>query len=512
MSRVSPSFVLKVSIFLTGFAGIVAEYLLSTLASYLLGDTIFQWTVVISVMLLAMGLGAGLSRHVPSKSLLEVFLVIELVLSLLVSFSAILAYSQSPYSTRLPIVIYTLSGIIGLLIGMEIPLAVRINDAFEELKENISNILEKDYLGALPGGILYAYFFLPRLGLVYTPLIVGAINILVAFFLIWCFRKRIKFFIKILFFFVLILFIILSLLIKPAFLYVEQKLYRDPIVYRKYTKYQQIVLTKWRDNYLLYLNGHLQFSTVDERRYHEALVHIPISFILAEGFLPQKVLILGGGDGCVLREVLKYSSVKQVDLVDIDKDMVEFASYHPIMCRINKNSFADLRVKVHFQDAFNFLQIIKETYDLIIIDLIDPRNTSAARIYSLEFYKNAWKKLNSKGVIVTQATSPFFAQDAFCCILKTMKFAGFTVYPYRVNIPSFGEWGFVIGLKMNLSSNLSSIFLYFREDLTEYFTKELALSSFYFGKNFKCSESIEINTLLKPVVLQYYKSTMWEIY
>ncbi len=502
--NVKPELSLKLSIFLTGFSGIVAEYLLSTLASYLLGDSIFQWTMVISIMLLAMGLGARASKSVKNDYLLDTILAVEIILSLLVTFSAFIAYSQAPFPQRLPAVIYSLSFLVGFLIGLEIPIAVRINENFEELRKNISNILEKDYLGALPGGILYGYIFLPYLGLIYTPAIIGVLNLSVAGLLFLGFKNRVKKRFVFAFVFSLMIIICFMYMAKPLYLYAEQKLYRDPIVYTKQTKYQKIVLTRWRDYYLLYLSGHLQLSTVDEKRYHEALVHIPASLVSL-----HKVLIIGGGDGCALREVLKYK-VKKVDLVDIDAGMISFSKNNPIMRKINHDSLLDERVRIFIKDGFLFVRKAKGPYDMVIVDLIDPRTPSAARLYSKEFYLEILRILSPNGVMITQATSPFFAKSAFCCILKTVKAAGFHSYPLRINVPSFGEWGFVIGTKKKLDiTNLIS--KRFNERLTSYLTKELAQSCFYMGKSFSC-KGITFSTLLKPSVLKYYDDKMWEIW
>ncbi len=502
--RISAELSLKLSIFLTGFSGIVAEYLLSTLASYLLGDSIFQWTMTISIMLLAMGIGARSSKFVKDNSLLDTLLSVELLLSLLISFSAFIAYSQAPYTQRLPFVIYFISFLVGFLIGLEIPIAVRINNSFEELKKNISHILEKDYLGALPGGILYGYLFLPHLGLIYTPSIIGILNLTVAGLLLLGFKKRIKK-IFIPFFIITFIIIILFLIIaKPIYLYEEQKLYKDPIIFLKQTKYQKIVLTKWQNYYLLYLSGHLQLSTVDEKRYHETLVHIPASLTKL-----KSVLIIGGGDGCALREVLKYP-VDEVDVVDIDKEMLEFAKNNKIMQSINKRSFWDKRVKTYAEDGFLFVKKTKKKYNLIIIDLIDPRTPSAGRLYSKEFYKKIFQILTSDGIMITQATSPFFAKKTFCCILKTVKSANFYSYPLRINVPSFGEWGFVLGTKKKIDVR-KKILKNFHENFTSYLTKELALSSFCMPKNFSC-KGIKISTLLKPIVLRYYDDKMWELW
>lgn len=171
--------ILKIAIFATGFAGIVAEYVLSTLATYFIGNSVLQWTMIVSLMLFFMGVGARLSQLI-SGNLISKFLVLEVILSILVSFSSIIVYTLAAVSPYYGLAIYTLCIIIGLLIGLEIPIVIRINEEYEELKTNISSVLEKDYYGSLLGGVFFAFIGLPFLGLTYTPFILGFVNLGVA--------------------------------------------------------------------------------------------------------------------------------------------------------------------------------------------------------------------------------------------------------------------------------------------------------------------------------------------
>jgi len=182
----SKSIALKASLFATGCAGIVAEFVLSTLATYLIGNAIFQWTIVMSLMLFAMGLGSHASRFF-KKNLLDVFILVEFLLSILCAVAAELAYGLAAFTHYTGLIIYSQAFIIGCLIGLEIPLVTRLNDDYEELRVNISGVMEKDYFGALFGGLLFAFLALPYLGMTYTPIILGSINFLVASFLLWKF-------------------------------------------------------------------------------------------------------------------------------------------------------------------------------------------------------------------------------------------------------------------------------------------------------------------------------------
>ncbi len=504
---IDPKRCLKISIFIAGFSGIVSEYLLSTLASYLLGDTVFQWSITISIMLLAMGTGARLSKEIPESFLIDSLVLNEILLAMFVSFSVYLCYLQAPFSERISFFIYSTCFIVGILIGFEIPICVRINSSFEELKDNISSILEKDYLGALPGGLLYGYLLLPKLGLLYTPAFIGLLNLSVAGILFAGFSRNIRKILYVPYVSAIAAVVSFTVFAKPIYLHAEQRFYRDPIVDIRQTRYQKIVITKWRNHYLLYLNGHLQLSTVDEKRYHESIVHIPMAIKEA-----KSVLIIGGGDGCVLREVIKYPYVKRIELVDIDREFVEYSMSSEIMRKINQNSFRDKRVKLYFMDGFQFVKKTKRRYDLAIIDLTDPNNLTSARLYSKEFYSLLYRILSADGIMITQASSPFFARKVFCCILKTVSEAGFIAFPMTVNVPSFGEWGFVLGVKERMKKEeiLGKIKQNFKEKYCSYLTKEKAISEFYMEKNFSCSGIIP-NTLINPVILRYYEDKLWQL-
>ncbi|MFQ5752337.1 MAG: spermidine synthase, partial [bacterium] len=350
--RISRNFVLKACIFATGLAGIVAEYVLSTLASYLLGNAVLQWTLTVSMMLFAMGLGSRLSKYLRGP-LLDQFIIVEFALSILCAISASLTYFLSAYIQNIAPLIYTNSIAIGLLIGLEIPLATRLNDFFEELRVNISSVMENDYYGALLGGLFFAFVALPRLGLTYTPIVLGSINFLVASVLFLRYRGNLKFK-KMLTFAFIVVPIFLSALVflaEPIVLYGEQQKYKDRVIYQQQTPYQRIVITQWKNDYWLYLNGNEQFSSYDEERYHEPLVHPALKLSVSK----QRILILGGGDGLAVREVLRYPEVKQVVLVDIDPAMTKLGKEHPIFLKLNGGALNDARVQIENRDAYVFL-------------------------------------------------------------------------------------------------------------------------------------------------------------
>lgn len=511
------SFVLKAAIFATGFAGIVAEYVLSTLATYFIGNSIFQWTMIVSLMLFCMGLGSRLSKRI-TKNLIQNFLILEVTLSIVVAFSSVLVYTLAAFSAYYGIVIYSLSMLVGLLIGLEIPLVVRINKEYEDLKTNISSILEKDYYGSLLGGVFFAFIGLPILGLSYTPFVLGLINFFVAAIVLYRFKDKINkpHLRKLNITLSVVLFVLLAgiTFTNPIIAWGEQVKYKDKVVYSEQTKFQKIVLTEWKDEHWLYLNGNLQFCSIDEKMYHEPLVH-PVMQMHSN---PQNILILGGGDGCAVRELLKYPSIKKIDMVDLDGKMTDLGKTHPILIDINEGSMSSNKLTIFNKDAYVHLeQDVNSFYDVIIIDLPDPRNIELGRLYSHEFYSLCYRKLRPQGLLITQAGSPYFATKAFNCINKTLQSAAFTTLPMHNQVISMGEWGWIIAAKENnvtketLKKRLQS--LTFPNVETKWINNEAMQLITSFGKNtILNSTDVTINKIHNPVLYKYYLKGNWDLY
>lgn len=509
------SSLLKAAIFATGFSGVVAEYILSTLATYFLGDSIFQWIMIISLMLFSMGLGSRFSKLF-HENLLKKFLLVEFLLSILVAFSPLAVYTLAAYSEAYGLLIYLLAIGIGLLIGMEVPLVIRINNEFEQLRYNISNILENDYYGSLLGGVFFAFVGLPVLGLMYTPFVLGLVNFLVACMLIIVLWKLFspadkKTFIPS---GIVVLVMLLGGLLaaKPIIMYGEQARYKDKVVYTKQTKYQRIVMTQWKDDYWLYLNGNQQLCTRDEVMYHEPLVH-PAMTLHPH---PVNILILGGGDGCAAREILKYPTVETVKLVDLDPDMTKLGQTSPILTQLNNNSLNDNKVTIENADGFNYVQQTKESYDVIIIDFPDPRSVELGRLYSYEFYSNCYRLLRPQGIVITQAGSPYFATKAFECIQKTMAEAGFNTLPLHNQVITLGEWGWSMGQKQSPYPDLQQTLRKLQFSVpTQWIDNEAMQLITSFGKTSyltKDSDSVEVNSIHNPVLYKYYLKGNWDLY
>ncbi len=500
--------------FATGCAAMVTEYTLATLASYLLGNTILQWTVVISLMMFSMGLGSRQSRRLEGF-LLDRYVFAEFGLSFFCTFSAIFAFWIAAFTTHNGFVIYGIACLIGFLTGLEIPLVTRINETYEPLRVNISSVMEYDYYGSLAGGALFAFVLLPFLGLTYTPILLGGINLLVAGLILWKFSNKLNWakIIKSTFLALVIAVALAAVFAKPIILFGEQHKYKDKIIYEEQTRYQKITITQWKDDFWLFLNGSTQFSTYDEERYHEPLVHPAVSLLKER----KDILILGGGDGLAVRELLKYPDVERITVVDLDPAMTKLAQSHEIFLTVNEGSLNSDRVKVINQDAYQFMQNSESFYDAIIVDLPDPKSVSLSLLYSLGFYKMANKHLKPFGVLVTQSTSPLYSREAFLCIKKSMEAGGFSVVPYQNSIPTMGDWGWNLGVKKDAMSaeklKENMLKLEFSGLDTRFINRDAMTAMAHFGKGiFELSDEIEVNTQFNPVLLKYYRQGDWDVY
>ena len=510
--------VLKACIFVTGLAGIVAEYVMATLASYLLGDAVLQWTLTVSLMLFAMGVGSRLSRFVRG-SMLDAFVTVELLLSVVCAISATLAYFLSGWTANLAPVIYGLAFAIGLLIGVEIPLATRLNQEFDELRVNISSVLEYDYYGALAGGVLFAFVALPFLGLTYTPIAVGALNLVVAGVLFARHRRAFvrRRLLSVSFAGVSVCLIALGVFAEPIVLFGEQRKYRDQVIYQDQTRYQRIVMTRFQEHHWLYLDGHTQFSSYDEERYHEPLVHPAMLASAAR----RRILIVGGGDGLALREVLKHPEVSAVTVVDIDPAMTALGQTHEVLAALNDGAFADPRVSVANQDGYAYLRDADSRFwDVILVDLPDPRTIDLARLYGREFYHLARRHLSPGGVIVTQATSPFFTRRAFLSVAATMDAAGLVTAPYHNHVPTMGEVGWVLGMRGRDETGVSAARdrdwlrqrlagLRFTSLDTRFLNRDAMVSMLHFGKGF--DDQVDVSDETNFAIFYYYRDGDWAL-
>ena len=443
--RVS-AWVLYLTVFVVATSGLVYELLAGTLASYVLGDSVFQFSTTIGTYLFAMGIGSFLSRYV-KEEVAERFLQIELGAALAGGLSAPLLFLGFAYADVFAVVLYGMVILIGILVGLEVPLLMRILKERLELSELVARVLTFDYIGALVGSVLFAVVLVPELGLNRTSLLFGMLNAAVALvgtralrrLVAERARRRIAVASVVLLVGLGSAFAMADRLVLPA----EQELYEEPIALVKQTRHQRIVLTQGRTGVQLFLDGNLQFAEADEYRYHEALVHP--AFAATEG--AERVLVLGGGDGLALREIFRQPSVSAVTMVELDPAMTELAGTHPVLRRLNAEAFADPRLTLVHDDAMVWLDRRGEEappFDVIIVDFPDPRSFSLGKLYTARFYRLVAQALGEGGALVVQSTSPLYARRSFWCIDATIRAAGFHTRPYHATVPSFGEWGYVL--------------------------------------------------------------------
>jgi spermidine synthase len=401
------------------------------------------------------------------------------------------------------------------MIGLEIPIVARLNEQYEELRVNIASVMEHDYYGSLVGGLFFAFVGLPHLGLTYTPFVLGMVNFLVAMWLFFYLRNTLsakgRMYIQTASVVVLAVLVSGVFFAKPIIFFAEQARYKDQVIYEKQSKYQKLVITQWKNHYWLFINGSQQFSTLDEAMYHEPLVH-PLMQLSPQR---QNILVMGGGDGLAVREILKYEGVKNITLVDLDPAMTDLGKNHPILRDVNKDAMRHPKLKILNQDGYAFLANTKEYFDIIIIDLPDPRTIELGRLYSQEFYQMCYKQLRPNGLMITQSGSPYYSTRAFECIGRTINKAGFSVVQMHAQILTLGEWGWTIGAKSLEKEALKKALqkLDFKNVQTQWLNNEAMQMMTSFGKkSFFLADSAEINTIHNPVLPNYYIKGSWDLY
>lgn len=430
-------------VFVIATCGLVYELLSATLASYLLGDSVTQFSLVIGVYLSAMGLGSYLSKAIDDR-IYDRFIDAQLVVAVAGGFAAPILFFSFAYLDAVRPILFGLLIVLGTMVGLEIPLVLRILRERSSLREVVARVLALDYVGALAASVAFPLLLLPYLGLTRTSLLFGAFNAAVALYCTVAFerqirRPRVRRTTAAAVLAVLVLGVVAGRSMDAEG---EQALYQAPVIFTRKTPYQRITLTRTRDDLRLYLNGNLQFSSLDEYRYHEALVHPA----MAAARHRARVLVLGGGDGLALREILTHPGVEHVTLVDLDPAMTALFSSNEMLRALNRGAFSDPRVEVVHDDALNFLRTRGDAppYDVVFVDLPDPNNYSLGKLYSRTFYRTLARHLAPDGAAAIQASSPYLTPRAFWCIVRTVASAGLSVLPYHANVPTFGEWGFVL--------------------------------------------------------------------
>jgi len=434
-------FVFLFSVFVVATCGLIYELVASTAASYLLGDSVTQFSTVIGVYLFAMGVGSYLSKYFKSD-LLKTFIIVELLVGIFGGLSSTMLFIGFNFISSFQFFLYLVVFIIGTLVGLEIPLMLRILKDRFSFDDLVAKIFSFDYVGALLASLLFPLVLVPFLGLLKTSYLFGMFNAAIAYFMVDYLRaaKKVKVMLKSSSVAVVLLLCGCFAASESILSWSESLAYQEKIIISKSSKYQRIIVTRNSDDIRLYLNGNLQFSSRDEYRYHESLVY-PALFKNPEA---RNILVLGGGDGLAVRELLKWKSVEHITLVDLDHDMIELFKQNPLLTDLNKNSLNNPKLTIINQDAFIWLKQNTATFDLAIVDFPDPSNYSVGKLYTTAFYKLLYDALGEEGSAVVQSTSPYFASKSFWCINTTIQSTGFQTTPYHSYVPSFGEWGYVL--------------------------------------------------------------------
>ncbi|MEO1514551.1 MAG: polyamine aminopropyltransferase [Bacteroidota bacterium] len=495
-----------VTVLIAGLCSIVYELLISTTSSYFLGDSIKQFSLTIGIYMAAMGVGAYLTQFIPDK-LPEWFIRIELLLGVIGGASVPILYfvfdqlSAEHYQW----IMLGLTFVIGTLTGCEIPILIRILKTHYPLKSNLAYVLSLDYVGALIATLLFPFFLLPFAGTFRTSIIFGLINILLGWFIYRYFigqlslnkRHSLEWAAGL----SVVFFLLLGGFSGQLLQHWEDDFYASRIVHSEQTPYQNLVLTKNRSDIRLYINRIIQFSSIDEYRYHEALAHVPINAAPYK----EQVLILGGGEGLLAREVLKDPKVKGITVVDLDQRVFDLAKSNPHVLKVNEDALSNPKVRLVAQDAMTFLTESQIKYDLILADLPDPSNESLARLYSTAFFQLVQQRLSAHGVFATQATSPFHTRNAFWCIEESLRTSGFeNVYPYHVYVPSFGDWGFVLASGLPLTPKRLT-----NDKPYRYLDSTIVEQMFYFEKDIAKPADMRPNYMDRPELLSYFLND-WE--
>ncbi|HEY1416569.1 MAG TPA: polyamine aminopropyltransferase, partial [Myxococcaceae bacterium] len=458
---------------------------------------VLQFSTVIGLYLSAMGVGSWLSGKI-ERQVARRFVEVELGVALVGGLAAPALFLAFAHVTFFRGVLYGFVAAVGTLVGLEIPLLLRVLRDQLPFKDLIARVLTVDYLGALVASLLFPLLLVPRLGLVRTGFLFGVLNAAVGLWSTHLLARvlprrrdlRIKG--------AVVLGILLTGVVFANRLtdLAEEGMYADEVIFAKSSLYQRIVVTRGRAGFQLFLNGNLQFASADEARYHEALVHPAMT--LAPG--ARRVLVLGGGDGLAVRELLKYPGIEEIQLVDLDPAMTTLARTFPLLRDLNRDSLHASKVKVTNEDAYLWLGRDHGRFDAAIVDFPDPNNFSLGKLYTTHFYRLLRRALGPGAPVAIQGTSPMMARSSYWCVARTLEAVGFSMRGYHAAVPSFGEWGFLLArdAPFDIPSRLPALELRFLNDA--------AMAAMFVFPVDMARVPVEVNRLDNQVLVQYYEA------
>ncbi|MDP9496226.1 MAG: polyamine aminopropyltransferase [Actinomycetota bacterium] len=444
--RRAPRVVLLAAVAACAACGLVYELCLLTLGASLTGGGVVQTSLVVAGYVAALGVGALLAKPLLPHAAVS-FVAVEIVLGLAGGLSAAALYVTFSFHGGSTGVLVAATAVLGALVGAEVPLLLTLLQRWVDASDPpssgrlLADLNAADYAGALVGGLAWPFLLLPLAGNVRGAAVTGLVNLTAALVVLRLVRPQLGRTARRAAPPALLAgaAVLGLLLLASADLEVSarQRLYADPVVAAVRSPYQEIVLTRRDGDLRLFLDGDLQFSSRDEHRYTEALVHP----VLARG--PRRVLVLGGGDGLAAREVLRSPSVQELVQVELDPAVLELAGGR--LAELNRRALQDPRVRVVVGDAFTWLREHSGApFDAVVVDLPDPDTLALGRLYSVEFYGLATRVLAPRGLLGVQAGSPYATPAAYWRTVSTLQAAGLHTSPYHVDVPSFGDWGFVL--------------------------------------------------------------------
>ena len=230
---------------------------------------------------------------------------------------------------------------------------------------------------------------------------------------------------------------IVALALEPVLPLLEASRYGDAIVYAFGGEHGRVVLTSGRGAFQLYVSGALRLSTIDAHRRREALVHPA----MAVASRRASVLVVGGGDGGALREILRYPDVERVTLIEPDDALLHAARHQPIVVRENGGAFADPRVLAVRADPFSWLRDRGERFEVIVVDAPEPDGPGRSKLYTTYFYRLVRAHLAEGGVGTVAGPSVLALRRGWASILLSLEAAGLHPIPYHANLPTMGVMG-----------------------------------------------------------------------
>jgi spermidine synthase len=422
------------TVFVCAACGLVYELELVAVASYLVGDAVTQTSIVLSVMVFAMGVGSLLAKRLRGVAAVG-FAAVEAALALVGGLSAMALYASFVWLGQPAPAMIGFAFAIGVLVGAEVPLLMTLIQRIrrQDAGGAVADLFAADYVGALVGGLAFPFLLLPQLGQFDAVLLTGAVNTATGgAMVLWLFRDglrgRTRLWLLTANLVVLAVLAAAAASAGPFERAARHALYGGDVRLAERTAVQEVVLTRAPGR--LYLDGQRR----DPRR-GVALVRPA----MADRLPHRRVLVIGGADGLALSEVLRYPGVHSVTVVDPDGELLRLARTDPGLAALNRHAYRDARVRAVAADPFRWLRgdRARAGYDLIIVDVPEPGRSCGTKVHSTEFYGLAARSLAAGGRFAVGggvlAGNGDQNSGAFWTLDSTVRAAGLRTAPYRMD-------------------------------------------------------------------------------